>query len=59
VPRPSIPQYFSCGWPMNLDYVPCIEEFPSGGKAVCQRMDSQYQEGHWDEKNMLTHEQQE
>jgi hypothetical protein len=56
---PSLPQYCSCGWPMCLDYVSFFEEFPSGGEVVCQKMASQFEEGHQDGKKMLAHAQQE
>jgi hypothetical protein len=59
VSGPSLPQYCSCGWPVNWDYVSCIEERPSGGEAVCQRMASQSKEGHQAGKKMLIHERQE
>jgi hypothetical protein len=32
--------------------VSCVEEFPSGDKAMCQRMASQFEEGHQVGKNV-------
>jgi hypothetical protein len=53
VPRPSLPQYYSCERPVCWDYASCIKEFPLGGKVVRQNMDSQYKEGHQVGNNML------
>jgi hypothetical protein len=58
-PRSSIPKYYSCRWPVFLDYVSFIEEHPLRGESVCQNMASQFEEGHQDEKKMLVHVQQE
>jgi hypothetical protein len=45
VPRPSLPQYCSFGWPMCWDYASFIKECNSGSKVVHQNMASQYEEG--------------
>jgi hypothetical protein len=42
----SLPQYYSCGRPMYLGYVTFVEEFTSSDEAMCQIMDSKYEEVH-------------